>query len=331
MKYKATKMFSILRTATIFFSMVIILLTSCGRKLDDKTIKVGYIPFNNCLPFFTALEKGYFTKKGLEIKPIRCNNSSEALNALIGGQIDAIAGITFSSYWAAEQEEPNRLKLFLIHYETPDNPFSYLLIPKNSELKQPSELLGKKVGTYTGVSQLLYLRLFLKKIGLEPDKNVRIVQVGSEIQIQALVSKQYDALFTVEPYGTIAVLRGMAKILIASPRTKYIQNPFWGGAAAVTQKYLNNNKEKVALLYEGMADGVRFIRKNNIEAKSYLPKYTPMEPEVAIKSGLYKWVLLDEKFPIEGIQELADIMTSEGVLRKKINAISMLLNKEDLK
>jgi NitT/TauT family transport system substrate-binding protein len=296
-----------------------------------KTVKVGYIPFSNCLPFFVAMGKGYFTKHGLDVEAVRCNDSSQALNALIAGQVDALAGITFSSYWAAEQEEPGRFKLFLCHYETPDDPFSYLLVPKDSAIEAPSELRGKKVGTYTGVSQLLYLQLFLKKLGLEPGKDVTIIQVASDLQIQALGAAQYDALFTVEPYGTIAVLKGIARVLVASPRTRYIENPFWGGAAGVTTRFLKEDRKAVSGLYEAMADGVRFIRQDAAAAKAFLPRYTPLEPEVAAKSGIYTWVLLDETYSTKGLKELADIMASEGVLRRKVDAVGMLLTSNELR
>jgi NitT/TauT family transport system substrate-binding protein len=304
----------------------------CSRKsVTVPSIKVGYIPFNNCLPFFVAVEKGYFKQHGVAVEPVKCNDSSQALNALIAGQVQALAGITLSSYWAAEQEGSGRLKLFLEHYEDADEPYSYLLIPKNSSIKDPLELKGKKVGTYTGVSQLLYLRLYLKKLGLEADKDVTVIQVGSDLQIQALGAGQYDALFTVEPYGTIAVMKGIAKVLVTNPRTKAIQNPFWSAAAGVRTDYFAQNREVVASLYKGLADGVRFIRSNSTAAKAYLPKYTPMEPDVAAKSGLYRWVLVDESLDKRGIQELADLMAANGVLRKTVNANAMLLTASDLK
>lgn len=316
----------------ILFCLLVVGVHGCKRQpgSDGTKVRVGYIPFSNCLPFFVAVEQGYFQRRGVQVEPVKCNDSSEALNALLAGQVDALAGITFSSYWAAEQEEAGRLKLFLQHYEKPDDPFSYLLVRKDSDITDPSQLRGKKVGTYTGVSQLLYLRLFLKKLNMEPDKDVQVLQVGSSMQIQALQADQFDALFTVEPYGSIAVLKGIAKVLVASPRTRYIQDPFWGGASAVTTVYLNKNKETVSKLYEAMAEGVRFIREDTEISKSYLPKYTPLEPPVASKSGLYKWVLLDEKFPMDGLQELADVMVSEGVLRNKVNVAAMLLGPGDL-
>jgi NitT/TauT family transport system substrate-binding protein len=111
---------------------------------------------------------------------------------------------------------------------------------------------------------------------------------------------------------------------------KYIQDPFWGGAAAVTAKYLQENKKSVKLIYEAMADGIRFMRQDLNAAKAFLPKYTPMEPEVAAKSGTYKWVLLDESTPTTGVQELADLMTAEGVLRNKVDAQAMLVKASDL-
>lgn len=293
-------------------------------------VKIGYIPFSNCLPFFVAVENGYFSKRGIDVEPVRCHNSSEALNALVAGEVDALAGVTFSTYWAAEQEQPGRLKLFLCHYETPDDPFSNLLVRKDSPLQNPTELRGKKVGTYTGVSQLLYLRLFLKKIGLQPDKDVQIVQVGSGLQIQALQARQFDALFTVEPYGTIAETKGIAKVLVASPRTRYIQNPFWGGASAVTADFLRDNKGVVSRLYEAMAEGVRFVRADVQKAKVFLPKYTPMQPDVAARSHLYKWLLMREPLDEDGLQKLADLMAEQKVLRRRIEATPMLLTPADI-
>lgn len=186
-------------------------------------------------------------------------------------------------------------------------------MPKASEIKTVEQLRGKKIGTYTGVSQLLYLRLYLKKSGLEPDKDVTIVQVGTDLQIQALGAGQYDALFTVEPYGTIAVVRGIAKVLVSNPRSNYIQNPFWSAAAGVRSDYLRENRSALNAVYQALADGVRFVRKDSSAAKALLPKYTPMEPEIAAKSGLYKWVLLDEEFDRTGMQQLADMLTADGV------------------
>src|SRR5882724_11706096 len=130
----------------------LLVLNGCSDKGRDSSqeIRVGYIPFSNCLPFFVAKEKGFFAKRGLNVEAIRFNDSTEALNAFIAGQVDALAGITFSSYWAAEQEESGRFKLFLRHYEKPDDPFSYLLTRKDSNIKELPDLRGKKIGTYSG-------------------------------------------------------------------------------------------------------------------------------------------------------------------------------------
>src|SRR5947209_4347020 len=82
----------------LLLAPLIIVNSGCDRRSASLTVKVGYIPFNNCLPFFAALEKGYFANRGLNVEPVRFNDSTEALNALLGGQVDSLAGITFSSY-----------------------------------------------------------------------------------------------------------------------------------------------------------------------------------------------------------------------------------------
>ncbi len=295
--------------------------SGCGPS-TRPLLRVGFIPFSNCLPFFLAIEKGYFSAS---VSPVRFNDSSDAMNALLGGHIDALSGVTLASYWAVEQQQSGKLRLFLPHYEVPSDPFSYLIVPRNSNVKEVRQLMGKKIGTYTGVSQLLYLKLFLNRCGLVPGKDVDIVQVGSGLQLQALASGQFDALFTVEPYGTTAVLKGIGTVLLASPRTSHIQNPFWAGAAGVTAATLIRIPDAVRALSKGMARAVSDIRNDALLAKSILPKYTPIDPEVARQSGLYKWVLPEEHVSFSGMQELADMMTNAGVLRAPIDAVGMLI------
>jgi len=309
-------------------------LMMCSRSNSEHpalpVVRVGYVPFNNCLPFFVAMDRGYFAAQGLNVEAIRFNNSTDVLNALIGGHLDATAGIAFSSYWSVEQESPGLLKVFLPNYETPEFPFSDLLVPANSPITDVSQLRGKKIGTYTGTSQLLYLRLYLKNIGLIPDRDVSTMQVGSELQIQALVSGQYDALFTIEPYCTIAVKSGAARVLVSSPRTKNILNPFWAGGPAVTAKYLHDNPQAVAALYNGMAHAVQFTRDSVLPARQALLKYTPVDSVVAATSGIYQFVLMNETMSMTAMQQLADMMTAEGVLRKHVDVQSLLLTPKDL-
>lgn len=166
---------------------------SC-RKASPSSLRVGYIPFSADLPFFVAMEKGFFEDEGITLEPIRFAVSSECLSAEVAGRIQAAMGNSLSALYAIEQKQPGTLRVFLPMLETEENHVSHLLVKKESPIKSIGDLKGKKVGTYAGSTQLLYLRLFLRKYDLDPNKDLRIVQVASNLQVQALDAGQVDAL-----------------------------------------------------------------------------------------------------------------------------------------
>ena len=308
-----------------------IIISSIGCVQKSEKIRIGYIPFNADLPFFVAMEKGYFREQGLEINAVRFGDSSQALNAMLARQVDMVAGLTFSIFFAAEQEAPARFKLLVPFAEVKSKVMSYLLINNDSKIDSLNDLKGKKIGTYTGATQLLYLKLFLKKIGINPDKDVTILQVASDLQVQALAAKQFDALFTVEPYGTIALVKSAGKILLENPRYHYIASPFWFGAAAVDADFFQKNPVAVKKIYKALAKAVDFITNNETEAKRILTKFTPMDESIALKSGLYKWYKIDELTDFTSIQQIADFMQDYKLLNKKVDAKALFLTIKDLK
>jgi NitT/TauT family transport system substrate-binding protein len=319
------KLFFISIIAFLFISVI-----GCNQSKQAPTkIKVGYIQFVTDLPLFVALENGYFKKRGLEVEAVKCGDSSEAMNLLLSGHIDAVAHLAFSVFWTAEEKASGRFKVFLPCYETGDSPVSYLLVRSNSPITNLTQLRGKKIGTITGITQLVYLKLLLEDLKIDPKKDVTIIQVTPTLQVQALQAGQFDALFTVDPYGTIILQKGMGKLLLTNPRSKHIVDPFWAAAAAMSSKLASHPNEAI-ILYEGMAEAVDFIRKDEIGAKSILPKYTPLDVNIASKVGLYKYAKIDEQLDFSKVQELADKMQNYGALNSNIDVKSMFMLKAEL-
>lgn len=309
---------------------MIFLTVSCTKRSTEK-VRIAYIPFNADLPFFVAVDKGFFKEENLEIEPIRFGDSSQALNAMLAKQVDIVAGLTFSIFFAAEQEAPAKFKLFIPFAEVESEIMSYLLVQKDSKISALPDLKGKRIGTYTGATQLLYLKLFLNKIGFNPDKDVTIIQVASDLQVQALAAKQFDALFTVEPYGTIALEKGIAKTLLENPRYHYIASPFWSGALAVYTEFFNNHHKQFLKIYKALSKSLDYIDKNEIDSKKILTKFAPMDESIALKSGLYKWYKMDEPIDFGSIQQIADFMYDYKLLNKKVDAKAQFLTVDDLK
>lgn len=298
----------------------------------DTPVRVGYIPFSADLPFFVALENGYFADQGVEVEPIRFAVSSECLNATVAGQVKVAMGNSLSGLLAIAQKEPDALKIFLPMIETEENYVSHLLVKKDTSINGVEGLKGKRIGTYTGGTQLLYLRLFLDSQGLDPDKDVQIVQVSSNLQLQALEAGQYDALFTIEPYCAMAMEITDAESIVKFARGR-ILSPFPGGAFSVNPKFLREHPETCRKLVSALERASDFIRREPAEAKRALAKYTPVDERIAVVTGVYEWIPLERITPglLARLQEEANLFARHRILDGTVDVKNILVRPDDLR
>jgi NitT/TauT family transport system substrate-binding protein len=301
------------------------------NQTETAPARIGYIPFSADVVFFVALDEGYFADEGLAIEPVRFNDGGEAANALLAGRVDLVAPIAYSVQLPLLDQDPDAIRMFLPLYEVRQSPVSAMLVTADSPIKSAADLKGKKVGTYTGVPQLLYLKLVLRGLGYDPERDVAIVQVAEALQLTALESGQFDALFTVEPYVTVAQARSGARVLVASPRVAYIADPFPFGAAAVSKEFLQRRPEDVKKAYRALARAVGHMRKDPHGGKGTLPKYTPISAELALRTAAYEPFTLDDRPDPAGVQRLADVMRENKLLRRKVGAAAAFLTENQLR
>ena len=289
-------------------------------------IKLAYIPYSADLPFFVAMDKGYFTKRGLNITPIKCKNSSEALDLVLANKAVGAMGNSFSVLFSIQAKNSNIIKLINVSTETEelDRFTGFILVKSDSELKGVKNLKNKKIGTGKGASQLLWVQLYLMNLGLDPKKDVFIEQEGSESLLDALHSGQLDAIFIFEPYASIGISKGIAKILAPFFR-KSIINPFPAGGATISKEFYKKYPKAANLLIEALDEAIELINSNPEEAKLSLINYTPLEKEFALKSQIYYW-WTSKDVKHEPIQKLADILTDNKLLKTEINIQQMVVN-----
>ena len=63
----------------------------------SEKISIGYWPIASGLPFYVALEKGYFKEVGLNVEGVKFANPSQIVEAMIAGRIQGSANGTASA------------------------------------------------------------------------------------------------------------------------------------------------------------------------------------------------------------------------------------------
>lgn len=297
-----------------------------AQTLWKPKVRLGYMPFASDLAIYVAIEEGYFNEEGIEVELIQFKASNENLNALLSGRTDMTGMIGLPTLFSAFEKDSTQFRIFLGTAETADHWASAFLVPADSPVKSITDLKGKIVGTYSGTTQLINLKSMLGQF-MDPTKEVTIQQVRADLQLPALQSKRFDALFTIEPRVTTAVEKGIGRIVEANPRYKYILQPFPVTSNCVSTRFLLDKPQAAKAVYRALARAAEYIRENESEAKKLLPKYTPLDASLAQKCHLYHWWVLTD-VDRAAIQKLADHFYQQGLLATKLDTSKMFVELE---
>lgn len=301
---------------------------NCAHKPNE--VKIGYFPVSGDLAFFVALEKSFLKEQGLNVEPVKFGNSQEAMNAMLTGQVDLIAPIGFTTVFAVEQNKPGLLKIFLPGGEGEGHVVSQIIVRKNIGIKCIEDLKGRKIGCPTGTAHRMWLELMLKRMKLDPKKDVTIIQVHRNMLVPALASGEYDAFYATEPHTTVAIEKGIGVSLIDNPRSKYIMNPFLSGSFVFPTRFIRERPEVSRKVYDAFKKSLEFMETHPDEARKLLPKYTALDEKLAQKTHIHAIYEPTEKI-INAIQKEADLLYEFQLLEKRIDVKSMILREEDLR
>jgi NitT/TauT family transport system substrate-binding protein len=292
------------------------------RTVPSKIVKLGYVPYTSSLPAFVAVEKGYFRELGLDVQLVESKSANEAVNSVLTGAADGQVAVGTHSPLIIEAKSPGQFVITWALGESEHLYNTYLIVGRNSKIKDLAGLAGRKIGVHPGTSQVLNVTLILSSIHMS-EREVNIIQLEQSSLLPALASGAIDAAFVTEPQGTVALEEDIARVLEANPRCKYIMCPFPAGLGFFSRDFAKRNPEIVKQIVAAIDRAIDFIRTNESEAKGLLPKYTPIDSALAQKSRLYDWWKLSEVDTIVH-QRFADILYDAKILSAPIVFTNML-------
>ena len=173
-----------MKNKSLFLTLasLIEVLTAAAAFGQDK-IRMGVPLFPTvAFPAFVASEKRIFEKNGLQAEIIRINSEPTTYQALISGSIDVAAGAPSGLVMANLQGVP------VVSLGSWDNVVPYTLATREN-IEDLTKLKGKKIGiNRLGGKSSLILRVMLEDAGLNPAKDVTLLQLGgSQERLAALV------------------------------------------------------------------------------------------------------------------------------------------------
>jgi NitT/TauT family transport system substrate-binding protein len=299
-----------------------------------KTARIGYQKTILYLPLFVAKENGYFKDEKVEVELIPFGGAPEMLQAMIAGQIDATGMSALDVLSNIEQENIGQFKMFLIEEFSSEKGYSpdYILTKPNAGINNIKDLKDRKLGIRSGTTIEMYSKIILRKFDIDPEKNVQLIKLPEELQIQALESGQINALFTFDPTATIIIDRGIGKSLEHPVLSKYLMNEptsIYPGSGVFSADFVKRDKETARRVRDAIYRAVDYIAAYPQESKRILPKYTPIASHIAEKVSLIKWVKVKD-LDKEKVQDLIDMYYKNGLLKKCVDLRNTYLMEADI-
>ena len=212
-----------------------------------------------------AKETKLFEKYGLDVVLVGMGTGSVSLRALIAKDLEISSLSGSGLVQAALQGADTVLIAALI------NGFIFKVFAA-TEISSPAQLKGKKLGVSRyGATSDFAVRLALKKWGLNPDRDVSILQIGtSQDTVRAMQTKMLDAGVMSGTSSLIARKAGFHELGdLADLGLHYPTS-----AMGTTKSYLQKNEGLVKEFMLAYIEAIHDFKRNKEAALTVLKKYT---------------------------------------------------------
>ena len=291
-------------------------------------VRIGYWPVAAGLPFFAAVEKGYFKEAGLEVEALKFAGAQQVMEAMLAGRSDGSSNGTGSANLGiGEIAQPGLFKIFCTNPSNAKFVLDEFIVPKDSPVKTMAELKGKRIGSGPGIQNVTLCKTMLERAGAT---GATVTELPIAQHVASLVAGQVDACYTLEPTGTVGRLNGTTRVLEAGVVAKYILGdpmaPWHGGAATLTGEFIKKNPEAAKKYIAAYTRGVQLVRTQPNEARQYLKGYTAIEGALTNEVPLASYMLSSEFTPsdVAYFQKFYDLFTEKGIFDRKVPVLGLL-------
>ncbi len=297
-------------------------------RAQSVPIRIGYWPVAAGLPFYAAVEAGYFKEAGLDVQPIKFAGAQQVMEAMLSGRADGSANGTGAGNLAiGEIAQPGLFKIFATNPSNAQYVLDEFLVPKDSTIKSIAELKGKKVASGPGIQNVTLAKTVLERAGAT---GATVIELPIGQHVAALAAGQVDAVYTLEPTGTIGRMNNTTRVLEAGVIAKYILGnpnaPWHGGAAALTTEFIKKHPAEAKKYIAAYTRGIELIRKTPDKARPYLKGYTAIEGSLTNEVPLASYMLYNEfkASDVAYFQKFYDLFVDKGIFASRVMVDSLL-------
>ncbi len=264
------------------FRLVLLLLVllplGCGAPQPTLvTLSLDWVPNTNHTGFYVALDKGYYTEKGLKVEIVIPADPAAALRQVAAGQTEF--GVSFQEEVTVSRA--NDIPVVSIAAIIQHNTSAFAAL-KDSGITRPKDFEGKKYGSYGLPLEPPVIEGLMRCDGADFSR-VEFVDVGFDA-FPALVNRQVDFIWIFLAWdGIQAEMKGIE--LNTIPLYGSCVPDYYTPVIIAGEKTIAERPEIVRRFLAATARGYEYAIAHPQEAAQILYKYAPEnDPELLRRS-----------------------------------------------
>lgn len=311
------------RLTAIVLVLLMVMTSLVGCKKDSKLTKITLNEVAHSIfyaPQYVALELGYFEDEGLDVELVTGFGADKTMTAVLSGEAEiGFMGSESSIYVYNEGAED-----YVVNFaQLTQRAGNFLVAREASDNFKWTDLVGKTVigGRAGGMPQMV-LEYILKKNGIDPTKDLTIIQnIDFGLTAEAFSSGTGDYTVEFEPGATALEMEGKGYVVdslgVESGKVPYT-------AYSARKSYIEKNPEIIQKFTNAIQKGLDYVNSHSPEeiAKIIKPQFKETEDEkiVSIIKRYYDQGTWKDNtvFEEESFDLLQDILLEAGVIEGKV-------------
>ena len=290
---------------------VLSVLYSSASAQELKRIHYGTTSSTAHLPIWVAKDAGYFAKHGLNVEPVNIRGGALITMGIMSGQLQ-FSGAGAESAVAARVEGGD---VVLLACPVDSDPVYFITRP---EIKSAAALKGKSTAvTRLGSTTHFYLRAAARHVGLYPEKDLTILQLGTGTETAAALENGRIAAAAITHRYALPFLQRGWPLLVDLSTTDLV---YPSSCVASSRAFVKAEPKLVEDFLRAYVAGIQLIKKDASFAEKSFAKWLREKDAYLIKTTVEaysKIFKLTPYVPDKGIENVMKDLASRRPVSKE--------------
>jgi NitT/TauT family transport system substrate-binding protein len=261
------------------------------------------------LPVLVGKDSGLFAKQGLNVEPIHIRGGALITTMIMSGTVQ-FSGAGAESVVSARIEGGD---VTLIACPADTDVVYFVARP---EIKTATQLKGKSSAvTRLGSTTHFYLRAALRSLGLDPEKDMTILQLGGGAEIVTAMRSGRVAAAALPYRNTYNLIQAGWPLLVDQSTANFI---YPSSCVATSRTFLKTNPAVVERFLKAYVEAIRLIKKDNALVEQVIKKWHRETDAAFIKKTAEVYAKIFKPIPYVSDQGL-EIVVKEIAGRRPVS------------